>query len=216
MSQLPNDDVTLGVPLRMDSKDVFEFFTKFGPVEYAKVHDNQYVNSRFAFVTFETRETRQRVLNAGEAELTLRNGKKLKVGVARRKETRGWTWFRSTKHTEEGPSAACLGYQDVHAVQDAQAVQQYQLPLSELHCNMPAPHSQSIPLNIISTEQQQMIYNNISAEEQMIYNNNSGEQHMIYNNYLPNYIYLTNPVAYYSPGAGMMFPQYQQQFPFPQ
>ena len=202
----------------MSSKNIFDFFTKFGPVEFAKVHDHKYVISRFAFVTFESRETRQTVLNAGEADLTLRGGKKLKVAAARRKET----WVRSSMPTEEGASA---GYQ------------QYQLPLSDLHYIMPAPHSQSIPFNIISTEQQQVIYNNNSGEQQVFYNNNSGEQQVIYNNistgteeqmiynnnnsgeqqmiynyYLPNHNYLTNPVAYYYPSAGMMFPHYQQQF----
>ena len=200
----------------MNSKNVFDFFTKFGPVEYAKVHEHKYVNSRFAFVTFKFRETRHNVLNAGEAELTLGDGKRLKVAAAKRKEA----WVRSTKLTEEGASGSA-GYQDV------QTDQQYQLPLSDLHYIMPAPHSQSIPFNNISTEQQQMIYNNnisaeqqqmiynnnISAEQQVIYNNNSGEQQqqMIYY-YLPNHNYLTNPVAYYYPSAGMMFPQYQQPF----
>ena len=64
----PDGDVFLGVPFGMNSRDVFIFFTKFGPVNFAKVYQGKQGNFQFAFVTFQTRETRQTVLAAGEAE----------------------------------------------------------------------------------------------------------------------------------------------------
>ena len=51
-----------------------------GPVKFAKVCNH------FAFVTFESVETREAVSEAGQDHLTLWNGKKLKVAAARRKE----------------------------------------------------------------------------------------------------------------------------------
>ena len=51
-----------------------------GPVKFATVYNH------FAFVTFQSVETREAVLDAGQDQLTLWNGKKLKVAAARRKE----------------------------------------------------------------------------------------------------------------------------------
>ena len=140
----------------MNSKDVYEFFTKFGLVEFARVHYGKYGNSDFAFVTFKSRETRKTALKAGDAELTLWDGKKLKVGAARSKENippeiKSWTWFRSAGRASAGSSGV-------------QPVQQHQSPLSDLQYNLPAAlsHSQYLPVNNNSTEQQEIFNNNNS------------------------------------------------------
>ena len=177
----------------MNSKDVYEFFTKFGPVEFAKVHDGKFGNTDFAFVTFESRETRQAALEAGEAELALGNGKKLKVGAARSREIKRKTWVNSPGR--------------------ASAVQQHQRPLSGLQYDLPRALSNSQYLPANNSEKLEIFNdnNNNSSEQQntgqqMLLNNNNLEQQIIY---LP--FYLTNP-AYYHPTAGIMFPQYLHQF----
>ena len=95
----------------MNSKDVFMFFTKFGPVEFAKVHNSLHSSYRFAFVTFESRESRLRALAAEEAELTVRGGRVLRVNAARSRENippviKSFTWVRRMRDSEGegGPS----------------------------------------------------------------------------------------------------------------
>ena len=121
----------------MDSRDVFMFFTKFGPVEYAKAYYGK-SNSKFAFVTFESRETSEEVLKAEKAELTLRNGKYLKVGAARSKEIKSQTWERSKRFPKPWDSDHAAGVDQGAQVLPGQfedGVQQQQLPHADLQLN---------------------------------------------------------------------------------
>ena len=211
----------------MSSKAVFEFFTKFGPVEFAKVHWGKNGNYCFAFVTFESRESYKAALEAGEAALTLMGGIKLKVGVARKisPEPRGWGWtyVRSRRFAqprdwkeEEGASAGYLGSS---GDQSGDEVGQSQLlPPSELQYNQLGPQAGMSPLVSPHLSHSQYLPFNTSTEQQMIYNNYLADQQVFNplanNNYLSNQ-HMFNPVVYpyYYPIAGMVFPQYQHQFP---
>ena len=170
---LPGADVIpfLGVPVGMTSKDVFVFFTKFGPVNFAKVLKAKHGHYYFAFVTFESRVTREAVLEAGEAELTLHNGRKLRVGAARRREIPSRTWFRRNRFPQPRDSA-----QAASVAQTAEAVQplpvqyeggapHYQLPPAHLQVNLPGPQAamtQLVP--------QYLLFNNNFTQDQLFFN----------------------------------------------
>ena len=232
----------LGIPLGMTSKDVFEFFTKFGPVEFAKVYLGKEGNYCFAFVTFESRESRGAALEAGEVELTLGNGSRLKVGAARfrNREQQSRTWVRSKRDSPHGPP---LQHQD-----GGLQLHQYHLAPTDLQVNLAslqpgisplAPHPQYLLINNNFSEEQmffnhvayvqpttatynQGIFNSI-AYNSMDYNLPSDQQNQMFNSVIyknptaPEVFnsLVTNPVFYYHPTAGMMPPQYQQQ-QFPQ
>ena len=213
----------------MTSKDVFVFFTKFGPVNFAKVYQAKHGKHYFAFVTFESRETREAVLAAGEAELTLSDGRKLRVAAARRRENipaeiPSRTWFRrkrSPQPTVDQAQAVPGQYVD--------GAQHYQLPPADLQVNLPAPQAGISPL-----VPQYPNFNNNFTEEQLFFNhvayptitNQELFNSIIYNqptdhqNQMFNFVTYNNPinqeffnsVVFYHP-VGVMPPQYQQQFP---
>ena len=83
----------LGVPKDMTDRDIYMFLSKFGPVEFVSGREGA-GNYRYAFVTFESKETAQAVLSAKVSELTTRNGWKLKAGPIRENnfmERKTWT-----------------------------------------------------------------------------------------------------------------------------
>lgn len=223
----------------MSSRDVFIFFSKFGPVNFAKVYQGKQGNYQFAFVTFDSRETRETVLKAGEADLTLRNGRKLKVGAARRRENipaeiPSRTWVRRKRFTQ--PTQA------VQAVpgQYDDGAHHYQLPPADLQVNLPAPKDgmsplvpQYLPFNNNITEEQ-LFFNHVAyptTTNQELFNSIVNNQPTGYQNQMFNSVTYNNPInqgiflvyshpinqeffnsaVYYHP-VGVM-PQYQQQFP---
>ena len=111
-----------------------------GPVKFAKVYNH------FAFVTFESVETREAVLEAGQDQLTLWKGKKLKVAAARRKEIKTRTWVRSkSQGIDRGVQAVDFPVPEL---------QQYQLTPTDLQVNQPRTRGRSWNGSSASSHQQ--------------------------------------------------------------
>ena len=218
----------------MSSKAVFEFFTKFGPVEFARVHDGRNGNYRFAFVTFEFKESWQAALGADEAALTLKNGRKLRVGAARdiSQEGRGWTWVRTKRfvkpwYSKGNEGTSIVGYPGSSAseVQSGEGVGQHHLPPSDLQYSPPLPQADMSPMvsysHYLSSDsnesEEQMMYNNYLGDQQVfspLANSNNNDIYYYYNYYVTDPVMFSPPFYSYNyPIAGMVFRQYQHQFP---
>ena len=189
----------------MTSKDVFMFFTKFGPVEFAKVHNSHYNSYRFAFVTFESRDSRQRALTAEEVKLTLRDRSVLRVRAARARENspsfiKSFTWVRS-------PGVE-------HPAQPE--VQQSLLPPADPQFHLPGQQAGMSPMVpqylLFNFTEEQQFFNHVaySPTNQEIYSplayyNPSEQQNQMF-----------NPAVYYYPTTVGLLPPHYQQLQFPQ
>ena len=182
----------------MTSKDVFMFFSNFGPVEFAKVYRH------FAFVTFESRETREAVLEAGQDQLTLWNGKKLKVAAARMKEIKTRTWVRKkrpSKPSQEDSSvdqaAQAVDFPVPALYEDQDEVQHY--PLT------PSPSNLQVnpgPIAGAGMVPQHLLFTNNFTEEQQFYNHPTTTNQEILHpitHYNPTNQEILHPFTYYNP-----------------
>ncbi|KAI5281330.1 Protein Boule-Like [Manis pentadactyla] len=96
---IPNRIFVGGIDFKTNENDLRKFFDQYGSVKEVKiVNDRAGVSKRYGFITFETQEDAQKILQ--EAEKLNYQDKKLKIGPAIRKQQVGIPPNESTSGSE--------------------------------------------------------------------------------------------------------------------